>query len=42
MDRDVKYRSQGPEFTYEEHSNRESSRKIAFGSIFIVCLFGLP
>ena len=42
MDRDVNFRSQGPEVKSEEHLNRETSRQIAFCSIFIVCLFGLP
>ena len=42
MEQYVNFRSQGPEFKSEEGSSRETSRKIAFCSIFIVCLFGLP
>ena len=42
MDGDVNICSQGLEFNSEEHTNRETNWKIAFCSIFIVCLFGLP
>ena len=42
MERFVNYWSQGLEFKSEVGSNSETSREIAFCSIFIACLFGLP
>ena len=42
MDRDVNFRSLGTEVNSEESLNRDTRRKIAFCSQFIVCLFGLP